>query len=81
MAHCLLPAVIPNRLAAVLAGASLKRFQRDLLPRCAAVGGVSLDALEKALGVEFEPAAYLAAQRRLDGTRRRERTSKRSAAG
>ena len=72
----LLPAVIPARLAAVLAGASQKRFTRDILPRCAAIGGVSLEALERTLGVEFEPAAYLAAQRRLDATRARERTSK-----
>lgn len=80
MPHSLLPAVIPNRVAAALAGASLKRFLRDVHPRCAAIGGTSLDALERVLGVEFEPAAYLAAQRRLDATRARERTSKRIAA-
>ena len=72
----LLPATIPIRLAAVLAGRSLKGFQRDLLPRCETIGGVSLAALERTLGVEFEPYTYLAAQRRLDATRTRERRGK-----
>jgi hypothetical protein len=75
----LLPAVIPTRLGAVLSGRSLRSFKRDLEPLCRAAGGISLSALESRLGVYFEPAAYLAAERRLDALRARERHSKRTA--
>ena len=76
MPNPLLPAVIPNRLACVMVGASPHRFMRDVWPVVRTAGGVDLAALERHTGEPIEPYDYLRACRRLDALRARERAAK-----
>jgi hypothetical protein len=71
MASPLLPKTTTLRHAAILAGRSIRSFTAGVFPSVATADGLAVDTdkLERVLGFEISPAAWMAADRRLDHRR------------